>query len=89
MRTNPQLAAYAAIKLTVISNAVSYSGLGHAQQDEPNKTLEKITVSAGWLGSSTLDATKKQPGTQTIITTQELTESGVRDLNPLCCEVAQ
>lgn len=49
-----------------------------AQQDEPVKTLEEVSVSADWLGSSTPKAAKKHPGTRTVITHQELTESGTR-----------
>ena len=48
------------------------------KQDEPNKTLEEVTVSADWLGSPTPKAAKKHPGARTVITNQELTESGAR-----------
>ncbi|RFC37344.1 MAG: Fe(3+) dicitrate transport protein [Candidatus Nitrotoga sp. LAW] len=48
------------------------------RQDEPSKTLEEVTVSADWLGSPTPKAAKKHPGARTVITNQELTESGAR-----------
>lgn len=49
-----------------------------AQQNEPVKTLEEVSVSADWLGSFTPKAAKKHPGTRTVITNQDLTESGAR-----------
>ena len=78
MRTNPRRAAYVAVKLAIASYAIFYPGLGQAQQDEPVKTLEEVTVSADWLGSPTAKAAKKYPGARTVITHQELTESGAR-----------
>ena len=78
MRTNPKCAAYVAVKLAIASYAIVHSGLSGAQQDEPVKTLEEVTVSADWLGSPTPKAAKKHPGARTVITEQELTESGAR-----------
>jgi len=78
VRANPQWAAHAAIKLAVISNAIFYSCLSQAQQDEPGKTLETVTVSADWLGPVTPESAKKHPGARTVITSQEITESGAR-----------
>ena len=89
MRINPQRAAYAAVKLAIISYAIFYPGLGQAQQDETSKTLEKVMVSTGWLGSPTPEAATKNSRARSVITSQELTESGMRGLNPLRREVSQ
>ncbi|CAH1078787.1 TonB-dependent receptor family protein [Candidatus Nitrotoga sp. 1052] len=78
MRTNPQRAAYAAIKLAITSYAIFHPGLGQAQQDEPSKTLEEVTVSADWLGSPTPKTAKKHPGARTVLTNQDISESGSR-----------
>ncbi|MDO9102903.1 MAG: TonB-dependent siderophore receptor [Candidatus Nitrotoga sp.] len=78
MRTNPQRAVYAAIKLAITSYAIFHPGLGQAQQDEPSKTLEEVTVSADWLGPPTPETAKKHPGARTVITNQEISKSGSR-----------
>ncbi|HQT72273.1 MAG TPA: TonB-dependent receptor plug domain-containing protein, partial [Thiobacillus sp.] len=48
-----------------------------AQAQETNQ-LEEVTVSADWLGAPTPQAAKKHPGARTVVTSQELTESGAR-----------
>ncbi|CAH1386622.1 TonB-dependent receptor family protein [Candidatus Nitrotoga sp. M5] len=78
MQVNPRWAAHATIKLAVISNAIFYSCLSQAQQEEPSKTLEAVTVSADWLGPPTPKSAKKHPGARTVITSQEINESGAR-----------
>ncbi|MCL5061494.1 MAG: TonB-dependent siderophore receptor [Candidatus Thermoplasmatota archaeon] len=49
-----------------------------AEPEAPVKTLEEVTVSADWLGAPTPAAAKKHPGARTVVTSQELTESGAR-----------
>ena len=49
-----------------------------AEQEAPVKPLEELTVSADWLGSPTPETAKKHPGARTVVTSQELTESGAR-----------
>lgn len=78
MQVNPHWAAHATIKLAVISNAIFYSSLSLAQQEEPSKTLEAVTVSADWLGPATPKSAKKHPGARTVITSQEINDSGAR-----------
>lgn len=78
MRTNSRRAAYVAVKLAFASYAIFYPGLSQAQVDEPVETLDEITVSADWLGTPTPKAAKKHPGARTVITSQELAESGAR-----------
>lgn len=78
MQTNPQWAVHTAIQLTLISHVIFYPILGQARQDEPQKILEEVKVSADWLGSPTPQSAKKHPGARTVITNQEISESGSR-----------
>ncbi|MHB1053196.1 MAG: TonB-dependent receptor family protein [Thiobacillus sp.] len=52
--------------------------LACSAQAQETKQLKEVTVSADWLGSPTPKAAKKHPGARTVITSQELTESGAR-----------
>lgn len=52
--------------------------LACSAQAQETKQLKEVTVSADWLGSPTPQAAKKHPGARTVITSQELTESGAR-----------
>ncbi|HQS83204.1 MAG TPA: TonB-dependent receptor plug domain-containing protein, partial [Thiobacillus sp.] len=45
---------------------------------ESANTLEEVTVSADWLGAPTPEAAKKHPGARSVVTSQELTETGAR-----------
>lgn len=88
MRANFQRAVHTAIKLVFVSNTVLYSISGLAEQagseknvsrkEEPEKTLEEVAVSADWLGPATPKTAKKHPGARSVITHQEISESGSR-----------
>jgi|GEM_PF-4839059 len=73
MRTNPQRAAYVAIKSAVASNTIFYTGL--AQQDRLNTSLEKIAGRATWFNTSALNVTKNHTEVKAVVATQNLSES--------------
>lgn len=52
-------------------------GQQETKQQKPVQ-LKEIRVSADWLGPATTEVAKKHPGARTVITNQELTESGAR-----------
>ncbi|AAZ96675.1 TonB-dependent siderophore receptor [Thiobacillus denitrificans ATCC 25259] len=60
-------------KLLAVLIPLAFSA--HAQETEQ---LEAVSVSADWLGAATPEAAKKHPGARTVVTEQELAESGAR-----------
>jgi Fe(3+) dicitrate transport protein len=73
------------LRLSTLAGALSLAfSVSHAyaqaatESKESANTLEEVTVSADWLGAPTPEAAKKHPGARTVVTSQELTDSGAR-----------
>ncbi|MBT9568950.1 MAG: TonB-dependent siderophore receptor [Thiobacillus sp.] len=62
----------------LVSQAAAQSAA--PQPESPARTLEEVTVSADWLGAPTTAVAKKHPGARSVVTSQELGESGARTL---------
>lgn len=60
--------------------AVMMIPLACTAKAQETSQLEEITVSADWLGAATPEAAKKHPGARTVITSEDLTESGARTI---------
>ena len=60
-----------------VSHAHAQTASAPAPKESAN-TLEEVTVSADWLGAPTPEAAKKHPGARSVVTSQELTETGAR-----------